>query len=271
MLKIICYLLLAYCVLVTGLYLAQRHIVFQPDTRKPDRGTWQAYSMYEVTLRTSDNLKLLSWYKPARNNLPTIIYLHGNASHIGPRFRAMQPFLLAGYGLLLVEYRGYGGNSGTPTEAGLYHDARAAFAFLKQQYVPASCQVLWGESLGSGVAMQMAIEFPSAALILQSPYTNLVEVGQYHYPWLPVKWLLKDRFDSFSKVAHVNVPIFWLHGGADNVVPAELGKRLFEALPEPKQGLLVRQAGHHDIHNYAFKPIHDFLTQQVKCHTDNIN
>ncbi len=216
--------------------------------------------MLVVSYGTSDGLVLGGWYRPARAGLQTLVYFHGNAGHLGDRLILVQPYLDAGYGVLLAGYRGYGGNPGRPGEEGFYADGRAALAWLAANGVAPSRTVLFGESLGTGVAVQMAVEYRIAGLVLQSPFTSVVDVGQDKVPWLPVSLLMTDRFDSLSKISRITAPLLLIHGEADRVVPIHLGRRLFEAAPEPKTAQFVPGAGHNDLHRFgAGEAVLEFL------------
>lgn len=202
--------------------------------------------MQQVTLITQDKLILNAWYKSANSNKPTVIIFHGNAGHIGTRMPLAHILTQKGFGVLLLEYRGYGGNPGKPSEKGLYLDAEAAMDFLKNELVQPHQVVLFGESLGTGVATEMAARYPhSCALILQSPYTSLAALRQYHYPWLPIKpW---DKFDSIKRIPEIHIPLLVVHGLIDKVVPFEQGKTLYTVANEPKQWLLLPNSGHHSL------------------------
>ena len=202
--------------------------------------------MREVAIETSDGLSLLAWYRPAQNGHETLAFFHGNAGGLGMRADKIRPYLDAGYGVLLPAYRGYGGNPGAPDEQGLYRDGRAALAYLTGNGVAAGGIVLHGESLGTGIAVQMATEYPVAALILEAPFTSMPAAAQYHYFWLPAKWLVRDRYDNLEKIDRVDAPLLIVHGEADRVVPTEMGRRLFEAAREPKQVRILAGAGHVD-------------------------
>ncbi|NNG05007.1 MAG: alpha/beta fold hydrolase, partial [Inquilinus sp.] len=148
--------------------------VFHPDTEPPSAAVARGAGFAEITYRTADGLTLSALHREAAGGLPTIVYFHGNAGHHGHRAGLIQPYHDAGYGVLLASYRGYGGNPGSPAEAGLYTDGRAALDWLAANRVPPSRTVLYGESLGTGVAVQMAVERPVAAIVLQSPFTSVV-------------------------------------------------------------------------------------------------
>jgi fermentation-respiration switch protein FrsA (DUF1100 family) len=216
-----------------------------------------------VCLTTTDGLNLRSWYfKPARADLPTVVFFHGNAGDIGNHLPFAKFLIEAGYGLLALEYRGYGGNPGTPREAGLIADGRAALAFLNAQGVPDSGIVLYGESLGTGIAVQLAAEHPVHAVILRSPYTSIAEVAAIQLPYIPARWLVRDRFDSLSVIGLSKAPLFIFHGANDTLIPLALGRELFEAAPEPKTWLTVEGVGHNDVQTpEAERAMLDFLAQ----------
>jgi uncharacterized protein len=153
----------------------------------------------------------------------------------------------AGLSVLLFDYRGYGGNLGRPSEGGLAADARAAQAWLAARpEVDPDRIAYFGESLGAAVALRLAVERPPAALILRSPFTSLTDVGRLHYPWLPVKWLLSDRYGSAARVAQLSVPLLVIAGERDQIVPSALSRRLYDAASAPKRFVLVPGADHND-------------------------
>ena len=163
-------------------------------------------------------------------------------------------------GVLLAEYRGFGGNSGSPSEQGFYDDARAAIAFLRQQGVEPGRMVFYGESLGSGVAVQMATEFACGALVLEAPYSSVADVAQGRYWMFPVKALVRDRYDSTAKIARVRCPIFIMHGTADRVIPIRYGERLYALAPAPKEMKVYPGLGHVGFDEVrGFDAVLDFL------------
>ena len=201
-----------------------------------------------VCLTTADGLNLRSWYfKAARAEMPTVVFFHGNAGDIGNHLPFAKFLIEAGYGLLALEYRGYGGNPGSPREAGLIADGRAALAFLNAQGIPDSGVVLFGESLGTGIAVQLAAEHQVHAVILRSPYTSIAEVAAIQLPYIPARWLVHDRFDSLAKIGLSKAPLFVFHGANDALIPLALGRQLFDAAGEPKTWLTVEGAGHNDV------------------------
>jgi len=163
----------------------------------------------------------------------------------------VQRFAREGYGVLMVEYRGYGGNPGTPSEQGLYRDAAAAMAFLADAGIDPRRLVLYGESLGSAVAVQVAAEREVAAVVLESPFTSIAAAAQYHYPYVPAALLVLDRFDSLSRIGRVGAPVLMLQGGRDDVVPARFGDELYAAAREPKERWSAADAGHEDLARFG--------------------
>jgi fermentation-respiration switch protein FrsA (DUF1100 family) len=154
----------------------------------------------------------------------------------------------AGFGLLAIDYRGYGASGGSPSEEGFYLDARAAMDYaVSKLHLPLNRIVLYGESIGTGVAVEMATEYPAAAIVLQSPYTSIEALAKTRFPWLPVHFLLIDRFDSLSKISHVHMPLLLLHGETDTIVPVEYGRSLFAHANEPKQAVYFPARGHNDL------------------------
>lgn len=264
MLKTLFILLSVYVGSLFFLYLNQRHFIYFPSHVSPTPAQAGVPEMKVVTLKTDDQLELKAWYRPAMHTqLPTIVYFHGNAGNIGHRGFIIQPFLEKGYGVLLVTYRGYSGNPGKPSEEGLYHDARAALRFLKQERIAEQHIVLYGESIGTGVATQMATEYRVGALILQSPFTSLGDIGQFHYSYFPVKWLLKDQYNSLKKAPDIHVPVLILYGKNDDIVPSSFSIQLFNTLSAPKQIQAIPGIGHNDHFNasYAINFIQEYMTE----------
>lgn len=246
----------SYLLLIAVLAVFQRSLLYHPDGTAPDPGASGVGEMAAVTARNSDNAALTSWYASGDPDRPVVVYLHGNAGNIGSRGHKARPFLDAGYGVLLVGYRGYGGNPGKPTEQGLYDDARAALGWLEEEEGRGRPLVLYGESLGTGVATVLAAErarggTPVQALILEAPFPSITAAARHHYPYVPVKWLLRDRFDQAAVIGDVDAPVLVLHGERDQTMPVRFGKALFERADGPKVGKWYEEAGHNDLFDFG--------------------
>jgi fermentation-respiration switch protein FrsA (DUF1100 family) len=229
---------------VAVLWAVQRSIVYIRDTSTPNLQAmgegWEG-----VTLETSDGLALAAWYRAPESGRPLVIVFNGNAGNRGDRTQVGRSLAAAGLGVLLIDYRGYGGNPGSPTEEGLARDARAAADFAAERVSPDSL-VYFGESLGAAVAIELATERPPAALILRSPFTSLVAVGRAQFPWLPVSLLLKDRYPSDERMGLLRAPTLVIAGDADATVPFEQSRAIYEAAPEPKRLVVIEGADHND-------------------------
>lgn len=256
-----------YCVVLLAMYFGQRKLMYAAGDERPVPSAYGAEDTEVTTLRTEDGIDLLAWYWPARGQgARTIVYLHGNAGHIGNRTGKLRPFLASGQGVLLVEWRGYAGNPGTPTEEGFAADARAALAFLAGRGVEGEDLVLYGESIGSGPAVRLAAARagegrPVGAVVLEAPFTSAAAVAQSHYPWLPAYWLVRDRHDSLSRIDRIGAPLLILHGARDRVVPVRMGRALHAKAADPKRIVVRPEAAHNDLYDHgAARIVTDYLS-----------
>ncbi len=244
--------LAGYGLFAGGLFMAQRHLMYHPGSDLPNLAQAAIPGYQEVFLTTEDGLELLAWYMPARDGLHTLVVTHGNAGHIGHRTGKLAAFADAGYGLLLVEYRGFGGNPGKPHEDGLYLDAEAGLIFLEGEGVKPDQIIAYGESLGTAVAIETAARRTLAAVILEAPFTSIAEVAAGHYWYVPMaRWMVLDRFDAVRRIGEITAPILMLHGAEDNVVPTRSGQELFEVANHPKQFWLAPMANHNDLYEHG--------------------
>jgi uncharacterized protein len=202
-----------------------------------------------VTFETIDALRLSGWFFPAAGPSPrvTVLVFNGNAGNRAYRAPLATALRRHGFQVLLVDYRGYGGNPGAPSKDGLAADARAARAYLAgRNDVDLLRLVYFGESLGTAVAVDLAAEHPPAALALRSPFTSLGDLGQHHYPFLPVRLLLRDRFSAIDQIRRIRVPLLVIAGGRDRIVPIDNSQRLYDAAIAPKMLLVLPDADHND-------------------------
>jgi len=244
--------LTGYGAFVGGLYLAQRHLMYHPGKDVPDLAKSAISGFEEVRLSTEDGLELLAWYLPARGDRATLAVTHGNAGHIGHRTPKLAAYADQGYGLLLVEYRGFGGNPGKPHEAGLYLDAEAGFRFLAAEGVSPERVIAYGESLGTAVAVEMAARRTVAAVILESPFTSIADVAASHYWYVPMtRWMVLDGYHAERRIDTVSSPVLMLHGAKDAIVPTRMGEELFAVANDPKQFWLAPEADHNDLYDHG--------------------
>jgi uncharacterized protein len=201
-----------------------------------------------VSIATADGLQLSAWWFAPPSPAPaTVLVFGGNAGNRSHRIPLADALRRHGLQVLLVEYRGYGGNPGQPSERGLAADSRAAYAYVASRPdVDTSRLVFFGESLGSAVAVTLASEHPPAALILRSPFGSLTDIGAHHYPFLPVRFLLRDRFASIERIARIHAPVLVIAGDNDRIVPLAHSRRLYAAAAEPKALTVIRDADHND-------------------------
>ena len=243
-----------YALLILVLFFMQRSFLYFPSNEKLDLSKAVVTGLEEVKLETADGLVLTAWFmkpEPGRNG-ETFLLFHGNAGHIGHRVEKFRRILEAGYGFLFLEYRGYGGNPGKPSEAGLHIDAKAALDFLSSREIPHEKVILYGESLGCGVAVRAATEHHFSAVILEAPYTSIADVAQRQFWFLPVRWLIRDRYDTLAIINRITSPVVVIHGEQDDIIHVSFGKRVFEAAPEPKTAWFFEGAGHNNLKEFGF-------------------
>lgn len=257
-----------YSALVGALYFIQRDLIYFPSHSMPTPAAAGVPEMQPVQLTTEDGLTLTSWYSPARKGLPTMVYFQGNGGNIAGRGFKARPYLDAGFGLLLAGYRGYGENPGKPNEQGLYADGRAQLEFLISQGVGPGRWVLYGESLGTGIAVHLAKErapkTPVGAVVLESPYTSLGDAAAAHYPFIPVRSLVRDKFESIIKIGDIQAPVFIVNGENDGIIPPEQGKKLFKAAREPKESRWIAGGGHNNLYDFGVpKMVIDFIRRSL--------
>ena len=235
---------------LTVIWLLQRRLMYFPIREVPPPETLGLVGVETVEFETSDGLRLHAWFLPTsggRSPQPSVLVFNGNGGNRSHRAPLAAALRRRGLHVLLVDYRGYGGNPGRPTELGLAADARAAHQYLTTRAeVDPSRLVYFGESLGTAVAIGLATRHPPAALVLRSPFTSAADLGQHHYPWLPVAWLLRDRFPAADAIRRVQSPLLVVAGSRDRIVPIEFSRRLFEAAAEPKRFVSLSGAAHND-------------------------
>lgn len=249
----------AYVTLAAILFVVQGALIYPaPRAIGPTTGGFE-----EVSYQTSDDLELSAGYRAAEPGFPTIVYFHGNGADWVSSVVATDRLVPHGYGVLAAEYRGYRGNPGRPSEAGLYRDGRAAIAFLARQGIGENELVVIGNSIGSGVAVQMASEFRPAALVLISPFASLRQLVDEKFRWLPTNLLLRDRYENGVKLGKVDAPVLILHGDADTLIPYRHAELLAAGRGDAE--LRIFPGYGHDLawHDVAEEAVIDFMARKI--------
>ena len=247
--------------LIALLYAAQRSLMYFPERLRTSPAAAGLPEAQEISLATTDRETVIAWHVSPRGEKPVVLYFHGNGGALRYRVARFREVIASGNGLIALSYRGYGGSTGAPTEAGLIADADAAYAFACARY-PAERIVLWGESLGTGVAVALAAGHKVGRIVLEGSFTSAADVAARGYRFLPVRLLMKDQFRSDLRIAGVTAPVLFLHGTRDRVVPIALGQRLYALANEPKRFARFSDAGHNDLDLHgALDAVRAFLAQ----------
>jgi hypothetical protein len=235
---------LGYLGIGAYMFMVQRSLLFRPDVTDVRAAAADLPGAEAVTLRAADGETLNAWWKPPADGKPVYLYLHGNGANLTRRLGRFTRLTDDGAGLLALSWRGYGGSSGSPSEAGLRLDAAAAHDWLTSR-IPASRIILFGESLGTGLAVWLASEGrPAALLVLDSPYASIAALGEMRFPWLPVRMLMLDPLDAVMLAPRVTIPVVAQHCASDWVIPLSEAQRLMAAFPRPPQMTVIEGRCH---------------------------
>ncbi len=252
--RIILAIPIAYLLYVVLLMIFEEAMIFFP-MRYPE-GDWQAdwLAREDAWFETDDGVKIHGWYAGQENPRAVILFCHGNAGNVTHRAETLHTLHeFVGASVLIFDYRGYGRSEGNPYEEGILADARAARAWLAQREGVAEKDiVMMGRSVGGGVAVDLAARDGARGLVLESTFSSMPDVGAYHYRWLPVRWLMRTRFNSVSKIRDYHGPLLQSHGDADTIVPYQFGRRLFDAANEPKTFITIPGRDHNDPQNREY-------------------
>ncbi|MDX2168090.1 MAG: alpha/beta hydrolase [Deltaproteobacteria bacterium] len=226
-------------------HLADRFVYF--PSRELDGGTPAAIGLAfeDVVLTSADGVRLHAWWVPAAQPRMTLLFLHGNGGNISHRLLKLAALSELDASVLLLDYRGYGRSDGTPSEAGTYADAQAAYDWLRARGVAVEDIVVYGESLGGPIAVDLAARNPVGRLVLESSPSSIAAVARWHYPWLPTDWLLTYRYDALARLPRVRAPVLLLHSPTDEIVPYAMAEELYAAAPGDKR-LVPLAGGHND-------------------------
>tara|TARA_X000001036_G_scaffold221848_1_gene207599 strand:- start:210 stop:1010 length:801 start_codon:yes stop_codon:yes gene_type:complete len=237
-------LIIAYLVLIIFIYFYQRNLLYHPSENNYQNDNIK-FNYDEIFIKVEEEIQLKSWIiRKDLKKFKTLVIFHGNAGDLSNRIYKLNELYKLDINILLISWRGFSGNKGSPTEKNLYADAKASIKWLNEQGVKNSQIILYGESLGSGVAVEIGKENNFNSIILESPFTSIENSAKIYYPYLPVKLLLKDRYDSISKIKKINTPILIMHGKKDDVVPFSMGKELFEKANSPKYSYFTSDDDH---------------------------
>jgi fermentation-respiration switch protein FrsA (DUF1100 family) len=249
--------------LVALAYFAQRALMYFPDKTRTTPAAAGLPQAEDIVLSTSDGERVVAWHVAPQGDKPVVLYFQGNAATLRERAARFEWIVADGTGLLALSYRGYGGSTGRPSEAGLLRDAEAVYAFAVARYPPARL-VLYGESLGTGVAVALAADHQVGKIVLEAPFTSAVEIGAAAYPFLPVRLLMHDQFRSDQRIDKVTAPVLVLHGARDEVVPIAYGERLYARIAAPKKFMRFREGHHGDLDSHgAPAAVRDFLAGRL--------
>ena len=225
---------LAYFIIILFVYFYQRNLLYHPSENNylNDKIT---FNYEEIFIETDKKIKLKSWFiKKDLDNFKTILIFHGNAGNLFNRVYKLNELNKLDVNILLISWRGFSGNKGKPTEKNLYHDAEEAVKWLNNQGAITKNVILYGESLGTGVATELGTSNAFGGIILESPFTSIANAAKIYYPYLPVNIILKDRYNSIGKIKNITTPILIMHGKKDNIVPQKMGLELYEKANQPK-------------------------------------
>ena len=233
-LKIVIGILVIYISLLVLLFIFQRNLMYHPEENNYS-GDKLEVEVEKVKILTSDGINLQGWFhKKDLKRFKTIIYFHGNAGKLENRIHKLNHFKDMDVNFLIIAWRGFSGNKGKPSEKGLYIDANSAIKWLKKLGLAEKDIILYGESLGTGVATEIAQSNNYAGLILETPFTSMIEAAKNFYPYIPVSLLLKDKYDNQNKIKNINTPVLVMHGEIDQIVPFRMGKKIYEIANQPK-------------------------------------
>ncbi len=223
-----------YLIFLIFLFFYQRNLLYHPNENNYSGDNLEV-KIEKVSIQTTDNINLLGWFhKKNLKSYKTIVYFHGNAGKLENRIHKLNHFKDMDVNFLIIAWRGFSGNKGKPTEEGLYIDGRSAINWLKEKGLKEEDIIIYGESLGTGVATEIAQSNSYAGLVLETPFTSMVEAAKNFYPYIPVSLLLKDKYENQKKIKNINIPVLVMHGEVDQIVPFWMGKKIYEIANQPK-------------------------------------
>ena len=227
-------ILIVYLIVTLGLYIFQRKLLYYPNFNGPIKGDGLSHSFENINIKTKDNIILKGWFHLKDPKKKTILLFHGNAGTLDDRIYKLNFLGNLDVNFLIISWRGYSGSNGKPSELGLYQDAKSALNWLNSKGITDDKIVLYGESLGTAVAIEVGQNRNFAGIILEAPFTSMIDIGKKHYPFFPVKLLLKDKYVSKNKIKNIKSPVLVMHGKEDKIVPFYMGKKIYDLANQPK-------------------------------------
>ncbi len=244
LLQIILIIFFIYFLVLVFLYFYQRNLLYHPNENNYSEDKISV-DIENVRIKTSDNIELLGWYHEKNlKDFKTLIFFHGNAGSLENRIHKLNHFRDMNINFLIIAWRGFSGNNGNPSEQGLYEDGKSAIDWLIKKGVSEKNLILYGESLGTGVATHLAQNKNFAGVILETPFTSMIDAAKKFYPYIPVKLLLKDKFENYKKIKNINSPILVMHGEEDKIVPFFMGKKIYQLANKPKYSYFTKYDDH---------------------------
>ena len=244
LLEIIIGILVIYASVLIVLFIFQRNLMYHPNENNYF-GDKLEVEIEKVNITTSDNINLLGWFhNKDLKKFKTIVYFHGNAGKLDNRIYKLNYFKNMDVNFLIIAWRGFSGNKGKPSEHGLYEDGKSTIEWLKNLGVTEKDIIIYGESLGTGIATEIAQNNKFAGLILETPFTSMIEAAKNFYPYIPVGLLLKDKYRNDKKIKNINIPLLVMHGEADQIVPYWMGKTIYEIANQPKYSYFTKYDDH---------------------------
>lgn len=242
--KILLIVLITYLLVLVILYFFQRNLLYHPSENNYF-GDKLTVSIDKIKIKSKDNIELMGWYhKKDSKNYKTILFLHGNAGSLENRIHKINHFQNMKINFLIIAWRGFSGNKGNPTEKGLYEDAESAINWLKNKGIRTKDIIIYGESLGTGIATEIAQNNNFAGVILESPFTSMIDAAKNKYPFFPIRFLLKDKYESDKKIKNIKSPLLIMHGESDKIVPFWMGKKMYDIANEPKYFYFTKYDNH---------------------------
>lgn len=257
-------LVLAFAAYVLTAWMFQERLMFWPYKDRVEPRSIGLDDFREIEMVMADGTRILAWqHIPDDPDAPYIVYFHGNGGNLASRASKFNSFAKQGWGVIAISYRSYGGSDGKPNEPNLISDGFEVYDRVLGWGTKPENIVLYGESMGTGIAVQLAAQRDVGAVILEAPYSSTVDVAESHYK-LPARYLMRNRFMSTDHIADIDAPLLWMHGTGDIVIPIRLGQKLYGLAPDDKRKWIVQGGGHSDLYNFgAFEQVQSFVDEKI--------